>query len=87
MTVPLPPLDEQHRVVSRLDKVTASVVVREANVDWREHSVKNEWFKRCFGQYGSHRPDFSSRLTQKERGWREVKLKEILTPACRYPAM
>ena len=74
MTIPLPPLDEQRRVVVKLDKVEA--LVGEATSI--QTSVKNE--RKALLINMAHRPDLST-AEKKERGWREVKLKEILTPA------
>ena len=72
--LPLPPLDEQQRIVAELDKVAA--LVEEASS--LQTSVKNEWKALLINM--AHRPDLST-AEKKERGWREVKLKEILTPA------
>lgn len=70
----LPPLDEQQRVVAKLDKVAA--LVEEAMS--LQTSVKNEWKTLLVNM--AHRPDLSM-AEKKECGWREVKLKETLTLA------
>ena len=72
--LPLPPLAEQHRIVAKLDKVAA--LVEEASS--LQTNVENEWKALLVNM--AHRPDLST--TEKEEcGWREVKLKEILTEA------
>ena len=74
MTVSLPPLDEQQRIVSKLDKVAE--LVEEASS--LQTSVKNEWKALLVNM--AHRPDLST-AEKKECGWKEVKLEEILTSA------
>ena len=74
MTVSLPPPAEQQRIVAKLDKTAA--LVGEAML--LQTSVKNEWKALLVNM--AHRPDLST-AEKKERGWREIKLKEILTPA------
>ena len=72
--LPLPPLNEQQRIVAKLDKV-AGLVGEAASL---QNSVKNEWKTLLVNM--AHRPDLSV-SEKKEHGWREVKLKEILTEA------
>ena len=74
MTVSLPPLDEQQQVVAKLDKMVS--LVEEASS--LQTTVKNEWKALLVNM--AHRPDLST-TEKKERGWREVKLREILTAA------
>ena len=74
MTVSLPLLAEQQRIVAKLDKV-ASLVGEATSL---QTSAKNEWKALLVNM--AHRSDLST-AEKKERGWREVKLKEILTPA------
>lgn len=73
-TIPLPPLNEQQRIVAKLDKVAG--LVGEAKA--LQNNVKNEWKTLLINM--AHRPDLSE-LEKKEQGWREVQLKEILTEA------
>ena len=72
--VPLPSLNEQQRIVAKLDKVAG--LVGEAKS--LQNNVKNEWKTLLVNM--AHRPDLSV-SEKKEHGWREVKLKEILTEA------
>ena len=72
--LPLPPLTEQHRIIAKLDKVAA--LVEEASS--LQTNVKNEWKALLVNM--AHRPDLST-TEKKERCWRQVKLKEILTAA------
>ncbi len=74
MPVHLPPLDEQQRIVAKLDKVAG--LVEEAKS--LQNSVKDEQKTLLINM--AHRPDLSA-SEKKELGWREVKLKEILTEA------
>ena len=73
-TIPLPPLNEQQQVVAKLDKVAG--LVGEAKS--LQNNVKNEWKTLLVNM--AHRPDLSA-SEKKECGWREVRLKEILTEA------
>ena len=73
-TIPLPSLDEQQRIVAKLDKVAG--LVGEAGS--LQNNVKNEWKTLLINM--AHRPDLSA-SEKKECGWREVKLKEIMTEA------
>ena len=72
--LPLPPLEEQHWIVAKLDKVAG--LVGEAKS--LQNNVKNEWKTLLVNM--AHRPDLSA-SEKKECGWREVRLKEILTEA------
>ena len=74
MTISLPPLAEQQRIVAKLDK-TAALVGEAMSL---QTSVKNEWKALLINM--AHRPDLSM-AEKKECGWREGKLEEILTPA------
>ena len=72
--LPLPPFDEQKRIVAKLNKV-ATLVEETSSL---QINVKDEWKALLVNM--AHRPDLSS-AEKKECGWREVKLEEILTAA------
>ena len=74
LEAPFPSFAEQQRIVAKLDKVAA--LAEEASS--LQINVKNDWKALLVNM--AHRPDLST-AEKKERGWREVKLKEILTPA------
>ena len=71
---PCPSLNEQQRLVAKLDKVAG--LVGEAKS--LQNNVKNEWKTLLVNM--AHRLDLST-SEKKDLGWREVKLKEILTAA------
>ena len=74
LEAPCPPFNEQQRIVAKLDKVAG--LVGEAKS--LQNNVKNEWKTLLVNM--AHRPDLST-SEKKDLGWREVKLKEILTAA------
>lgn len=74
LEAPCPPFNEQQRIVAKLDRVAG--LVGEAKS--LQNNVKNEWKTLLVNM--AHRPDLST-SEKKDLGWREVKLKEILTAA------
>jgi len=60
LTIPLPPLDEQRRIVEYLDREIARLDVLALKrlrmvslLDERMHSIRGEWWQRWAGRYGS----------------------------------
>lgn len=74
ISIPLLPLNEQQRIVAKLDRV-AGLVGEAMSL---QTSVENDWKALLVNM--AHRPDLSA-AEKKDLGWREVKLKEILTEA------
>ena len=74
LEAPLPPLDEQQRIVAKLDKVVA--LVEEAMS--LKTDLKNEYKALLVNM--AHRPDLLI-PEKKRRGWREITLKEIMMAA------
>jgi type I restriction enzyme S subunit len=71
MTVPLPPLSEQRRIVARIEELAAKI--NEARTVHQETANETERLLVCM----AHRHDLAN-ATKANRGWRRVQLGEIM---------
>ena len=76
LEIPLPAIDEQHRVANRLDNLSAAVSELSNRSDRASELTK------AFVVSASSRPDLDDRAKVKA-GWRRIALGEVLEPAVR----
>jgi hypothetical protein len=71
LEIPLPPLEEQRRVATRIDAITESVAYLESRCQWMENLFA------AFVASTSSRPDID-RQERRDSGWQTLGLAEVL---------